>query len=61
MPRRIPAAVTDERPVPPPADVRIPEIDGVNVCVFPDATIVITDVRPLVVFVEVASVCVAPV
>ena len=48
-------------PVPLPATVRVPDVLGVRVSVFPLPTTVIALVRPLVVFVEVAIVIVAPV
>ena len=50
----------DPAPVPPLPTFKIPERDGVNVCVFPAAVIVIAAVRPVPLVVDVASVCVPP-
>ena len=47
--------------MPPPAAFKVPESEGVKVCVLEEPTMVIPVVRPLKENVEVASVCVAPV
>jgi hypothetical protein len=54
-------AVKDATPVPPPPTVRVPESEGVNVCVSPLPTIVSADVSPLKTEVEVASTWLTPV
>ena len=46
---------TDEKPVPPPPIVRVPERDGVAVRFWPEPTKVMADVRPLVTEVLVAT------
>jgi len=60
-PRRIPAALGFEMPVPPPPAVRVPLKLGAKVCVSLLEVIVSPRVRPLNDAEEVASTCVAPV
>ncbi len=61
--RRVPSA-TDERPVPPPAVLRTPVVDGVMVKVAPELVIELPKVKPLNDCVEVpmviAPVCAVP-
>jgi hypothetical protein len=60
-PKRIPAAVGFDIPVPPPPAVKSPARELVKVMVLPEPVIVVEAVRPLKAEVEVAKVMVAPV